>query len=129
MNRLFDSMTVPGISHPIASSGVYPMINLEEDESSLYVTAELPGISVEDLSLSVHNDSLSLRGERKIPEVDEKINYHRRERKEGFFRRVISLPVKVDADNVSAEIKNGILHVILPKAEEAKPRQITIRAE
>ena len=106
--------------------GVFPLINLEEDADNLYLTAELPGLSGQDVDLSVEGDSLTLRGERKIPEAGEKVNYHRREREAGVFRRVIALPVKVDTEQVGAEMKNGILEVTLPKAAEAKPKQIVV---
>jgi HSP20 family protein len=78
------------------------------------------------VDLSVEGDSLTLRGERKIPEAGEKVSYHRREREAGVFRRVITLPVKVEADKVRAAMKNGILSVTLPKAAEAKPKQIVV---
>jgi HSP20 family protein len=106
--------------------GVFPLLNLEEDADNLYLTAELPGLSGQDVDLSVEGDSLTLRGERKIQEIDEKVSYHRREREAGVFRRVIALPVKIDGDKVRAEMKNGVLEVTLPKAAEAKPKQIVV---
>ncbi|MEW6266878.1 MAG: Hsp20/alpha crystallin family protein [Thermodesulfobacteriota bacterium] len=110
-----------------SGTGVYPLLNLSEDDDNLYLTAELPGISAADLEMSLHGDNLTLRGERRIPEADEKVNYHRREREAGYFRRIVSLPVKVDAENVRAEVKNGVLTVALPKAREVKPKQINIQ--
>jgi HSP20 family protein len=112
-----------------AGAGVYPLLNLAEDDDNLYVTAEMPGVSPADLEISVHNDDLLIRGERKIPDAAQNVNFHRREREAGIFRRVVSLPVKVDADKVDAAFKNGVLKITLPKAAEAKPKQITIRAE
>ncbi len=106
--------------------GVYPALNLSEDDDNLYVTAELPGVVSDDIELSVQGEGLTIRGERKIPEADQEVNYHRREREAGFFRRVINLPVKIDNQNVRASVKSGILNITLPKAVEVKPRQIPI---
>lgn len=112
-----------------SGAGVYPLLNLFEDSDNLYLTAELPGVNPADLEVSVHGDSLTLRGERKKSEEDETANFHRREREAGFFRRVVSLPVKVDNENVSAAIKNGVLKVTLPKAPEVKIKTISVQAE
>ena len=109
-----------------ARAGVFPLINIEEDEDNLIVTAELPGVPAEHLELSFEKDNLIMRGERKIPEAGKEVNYHRREREAGFFRRVINLPVRVDADKVTARCKNGVLEVVLPKAGEAKTRRIDV---
>ncbi len=111
-----------------AWSGVYPPLNFSEDDDNLYLRAELPGVGAGDIEISVEGDSLILRGERKIPGADEKVNYHRRERTAGLFRRVLHLPVQVAADEVKALTKNGVLTVTLPKAPEAKPRQIKVTA-
>lgn len=126
MQYLFDSASGLGAERGVSRSGVFPLMNVSSDENNLYVTAELPGVSPEHLELSVEKNNLTLRGERKIAEADQKVSYHRRERESGFFRRVIDLPVKIDADQVKAESKNGVLSVILPKAKEAKPRQISV---
>jgi HSP20 family protein len=72
---------------------------------------------------------LILRGERKATQTGEKINYHRKEREEGVFRRVINLSTRVDADRVEAVSKNGVLTIKIAKAEEVKPRQVTIQSE
>ena len=127
MQGLFDSLAAPagvGWERP----GVYPPLNMAEDEDNLYITAELPGISANELNVIVENDKLTIRGERKVLEQAKEVNLHRQERETGFFRRIISLPVKVDADKVSAVTRDGILEITLPKALEAKPRQITVQA-
>lgn len=128
VENLFDSFTGSSEGRGVRRMGVYPLLNLTEDSDSLYVTAELPGVNPVDLELSIEQDKLILRGERKITEAGENVNYHRRERDAGFFRRVVSLPVKVDTNRVTAATKNGILTVTLPKAEEVKPRQIKIES-
>ena len=108
------------------SSGVYPPVNISEDEGALYVRAELPGVPAKDIDVSVEGDNLILRGERRI-ESSQEVNYHRRERTAGTFRRIMSLPLRVDPKKVSATVQNGVLTIVLPKAEEAKPRQISVK--
>lgn len=107
--------------------GVFPLLNVSEDKDNLYLRAELPGIDPKDIEISVEGDTLTLRGERKSPEVGENVSYHRREREFGRFRRSLTLPTRIDADKVEAVFKNGILQITLPKAEEARPKQITVK--
>lgn len=129
MEGFFDSVSNGVEAFRRGSAGVYPLINVLEDEENIYLSAEIPGVEASELELSVHGDSVTLRGERKIAEAGEEVNYHRRERDSGFFRRVVSLPVKIDADKAEASNKNGVLTVKLPKAAEAKPRQISVAGE
>jgi len=110
------------------AAGVFPLMNITEDKDNYYVRAELPGLSADDLELSVTGDTLSVSGERKIPAEDEKAQYHRRERDAGKFSRIVSLPAQLDTGKVEASCKDGVLTVTLPKAEEAKPRQIAVKA-
>jgi len=129
MASLFDDAYGQEARHGPAAAGVFPLLNMYEDPDNLYVTAELPGVPAQDLELSVEKNNLTIRGERKIPEAGEKVNYHRREREAGIFRRVISLPSPVDSERVAAVSKNGVLTITLPKAAESKPRQIPISAD
>jgi HSP20 family protein len=110
---------------PVA--GVFPLMNVTEDNDNYYIRAELPGIKTDVLDISVTGESLTLSGERKIPPEDETATYHRREREAGKFSRIISFPGQVDTGKVDARSADGILTVVLPKAEAAKPRQITIK--
>jgi len=125
VDRLFNSF-LPG-TEPFFSR-VYPALNLTEDADNFYVRAELPGVKPENLDISVVEGRLLIRGERKASTESPEANYHRREREAGFFRRTIALPARVAGDKVSASMKNGVLNVSLPKAEEAKPRKITVKA-
>ena len=109
-------------------SGVFSLMNVTEDEEKFYVRAELPGLKAEGLDISVTGDTLSISGERKLPVENENAQYHRREREAGSFSRIVSLPAQVDTSKVEAACSDGILTVILPKAEEAKPKKITIKA-
>ncbi len=109
--------------------GVFPLVNLAEDDESLYLTAELPGAAPDKLEVSVKGDTLNLRGQVGAAEAGEEVNFHRRERESGSFRRTVTLPVKVDADRVEAAFKNGILTVTMPKAAEAKAHHISVKTE
>ena len=125
VDRLFNDFgttSEPFVSH------AYPALNVSEDEGSYYVRAELPGVDPENLDVSVVEGSLVIRGERTIRPEQEGMNYHRREREGGVFRRILNLPERVDPAKVSAALKNGILTVTLGKAEEAKPRKISVKA-
>ncbi len=117
------SRGLPGSS----SAGVFPLMNLTEDKDNYYVRAELPGLKSDELDISVTGDSLSISGERKFPVENEKAQYHRREREAGSFSRILTLPAQIDTSSVDARCVNGLLTVILPKAEEAKPRQISVK--
>ncbi len=110
-------------------SAVFPSVNVSEDDQNLYVSAELPGIKSEDMEILVEGETLTLRGERKTEKSSENVNYHRRECETGRFRRIITFPTRVDSEGVKASFKNGVLKVVLPKAEEAKPKQIPVKIE
>jgi HSP20 family protein len=105
-----------------------PVVDLYEDKDNVFVKAELPGLKREDIQVSLHDDALSISGERKGGEKIENAEARRTERFVGRFQRTITLPSSVKADQVSAQYKDGVLTVTLPKAEEAKPRQIQINA-
>lgn len=125
MERMFDSLTgFAGLRTP----GVYPAINVSEDANAVYVRAEVPGIKAEDLDIRMENDTLTIAGERQRATDDESVSYHRREREWGAFRRSFSLPTRIDSTLVEANYRDGILTVTLPKAAEARPKQITVQA-
>ena len=110
------------------TAGVFPLMNVTEDKDNYYVRAELPGVTADDLDISVTGDALSISGERKISVEDEKAQYHRREREAGKFSRIVSLPTQMDTGKVEANCTDGVLTVVLPKAEAVKPRQIAVKA-
>ena len=112
----------------LPSAGVFPLMNVTEDKDKYYMRAELRGIKADELDISVTGDTLSISGERTLPVEDEKAQYHRRERDSGSFSRIISLPSQVDTGKVEAHSKDGILTVVLPKAEASKPKQIAVKA-
>ena len=123
LDRIFDFGNMPSV---IRQSGVFPAVNLSEDAHYYYIRSELPGVESKDLDIVATGNSISITGERKIP-VEEKAKYHRRERESGKFSRAVSLPGEIDHATVSATLTNGILTLTIPKAEKAKPRQITVK--
>ncbi len=127
MDRLFTDFS-DRRSSPYRA-GVFPPLNVSEDDDKLCVSSELPGMEPDDLEISVEGDTLTLRGERKLPEAGEGVNYHRREREGGRFRRIINLPFRIDPNGVEAAFKNGVLNIVLPKAAEARPKQIKVKVE
>lgn len=109
------------------SAGVFPLVNLSEDQEKYTIRAELPGVKKDDLDIQVASNSLSISGERRIAAEGDGVKYHRREREGGTFSRMLSLPGDIDSERVEADLKNGILTVRIPKAEAAKPKKISIR--
>ncbi|CAI4033848.1 Hsp20/alpha crystallin family protein [Nitrospira tepida] len=106
-----------------------PRVDLFEDKGDIVVKADLPGMSKEDIEVNLSDTTLTLRGEKKKEaEVKEK-DYYRMERSHGLFRRVIELPSEVQADKVKASFKDGVLEIRLPKTEEAKRKERTIRVD
>jgi len=108
------------------SLGRYPLLNLSEDKDNIYVEVLAPGVGPESLEITVVNDTLRIAGEKQPLTGIKPEQFHRSERESGKFARTITLPVRVDGDSVKADYKNGLLLITLPKAPEAKPKQITV---
>jgi len=104
-------------------------VDVTETDEHLVVKAALPGISPEDVDISVNEGVLTVKGETKSDETSDAENFHRREIRYGAFYRTIPLPVQVNDDKAEAEFKDGFLTVTLPKAEQARPKQIKVKAE
>ena len=111
----------------IERSGRIAGVSVNESAEQVTVRDELPGVSKEDIAVNVNNDVLTISGERKAPERKENEQYIRNEISYGKFERSLSLPYPVDVEKVMASQENGVLTVVLPKHENAKPKQITIR--
>lgn len=125
MDRLNQAITGrPGVNW--LSARVFPAVNLTEDKDKYYVRAELPGIKADALDIQVFGRNLTITGERTIPSEGENIRYHRKEREAGKFSRVIGMPGDIDADQVNAQMVNGMLTVTIAKSEASKPKQITV---
>lgn len=122
MNRLFENF-----DRAFTPAANFPAVNLWMNEEGAVVTAELPGVDVKALDISVVGDTLTLSGERKPVEFSGEAVYHRQERGMGKFSRVIDLPFVVDSGKVQATLEKGILRILLPRAEQDKPRKISVK--
>ena len=103
-----------------------PALNVWEEGETLKVEVEIPGVKLEDVDVAFDKGELSIKGEKKV-EIKESVTLHRRERLAGSFTRTMTVPWEIKADEVSAELKDGILTVTLPKAEAAKPRKVAVK--
>ena len=126
MDLLSEGITGSAFKEP--SAGVFPLMNVTEDKDKYFVRAELPGIKSEELDISVTGDTLSISGERRIEEEKEEVKYHRRERDAGKFSRVVSMPTQIDTGRVEAKCVDGLLSIMLPKAEAVKQKQIVVKS-
>jgi len=126
--KLFDEAFGHFLNEPAETRPWSPAVDILETENELVLTADLPGISMDNIDVRIENGTLALSGERKFErsEKDEKKGYHRIERSYGTFKRYFSLPDSVDAEKVAASYENGVLKVTLPKKELAKPRTIKV---
>ena len=129
MNRMFDeSYRGRGASEDDwALGGSWaPAVDIYEHEGNIVLTAELPGVDPKDVDIRVENNVLTLRGQRKWSDEVKRESYHRVERSYGGFTRSFTLPNVVDTEKIKADFRDGMLKLVLPKKEEAKPRQISI---
>jgi HSP20 family protein len=125
MNRLFDSVFGRPVPSAVPERAWAPPVDMYETKDDLVLMAELPGVSEKDITLSITGEMLSLRGERRPPEVKEEGHY-RAERWFGKFDRTVGLPFPVQAERVKATYHDGVLKVVLPKAEAIRPKEIKI---
>jgi HSP20 family protein len=131
MDELFTALSGhrrPLMEPPWREARLFPLLNVKEIDEAYVVTAEIPGMKNEDLEIKIEGDTLTLKGERKPIELGEGASYHRRERATGTFQRSLTLPRKVDPENVKATYKNGVLTITLKKEKAALPKQITVDA-
>ena len=106
-----------------------PTVNVQETSDELLLTAEIPGMGIEDIELDVENNVLSLSGEKREEQEEDGGRFHVRERSHGSFKRAFTLPRTVKTDKITAHVKDGILIVQMPKAPEAKSRKISIKSK
>jgi HSP20 family protein len=127
MDRLIDEFfSVPATAQ---TGWGLPMVDMYQTDENIVVKATLPGLDPKDLDIQVTGDVLTIRGEVKTEEVEEGAKYHIREHRYQSFSRSMNLPSAVIADKASAEMKNGILTLTMPKAKESKPKVITVKAK
>lgn len=106
-----------------------PLVDVCEDNESVRITAELPGMEQKDVKLAVKDGVLTIRGERTFKDEQKKKDYYRIERSYGSFARSFTLPTTVDYEKIHAQMKNGVLEIMIPKKEEAKPKEIQIKVD
>jgi HSP20 family protein len=124
--RLFDTFLGETPGEDLTSRTWPPPVDIQETADAYRIQAELPGLTREDIQVTFENNVLRLSGERKWEKDVKKENFHRVERTYGSFSRSFALPNQVSADKVEAKFENGVLSIVVPKAEAAKPRQISI---
>jgi HSP20 family protein len=122
--RPFGFLTRP--NEELGQAGWLPAVDVRESDDAFVFTAELPGIAKDGVEITVEDAVLTLKGERRFNDKDEKKNYRRIERAYGSFSRSFTLPSAVDAERIEASFADGLLTVTVPKAELAKARKITI---
>ncbi len=129
MNRMFDSSYMNRFLDRPLNSHDFPAMNVwTKADSGQVITAEIPGMNVEDLDIKVAGETLTISGSRSAPEEGDEIKYHRQERGYGSFTRTIQLPFPIDIDKVEANYEKGVLKIWLPRAEADKPRKIAVKA-
>lgn len=133
MNRLFGEnfgrMLMPYPEEDWTLTTWAPACDIYETENEIVVKAELPEVKKENVQITLENNLLTIRGERKFEEETKKENYHRIERTYGEFIRSFTLPTFINAEKITAEFKDGVLRVTIPKREEAKPKQIEVKVK
>jgi HSP20 family protein len=134
MNRLFDDvfrsagLPAAGTQGQGVGNFVNASMNVSETEKELRITAELPGVTEQDIDISLDDDVLTIRGEKKFERTDDKENFHFVERSYGTFQRSVRLPYAVDPEQVQAHCENGVLTVTLPKtAQQERSRRIQVQ--
>jgi len=121
--RLLPSLARGAASQPDG----YPALRVWSDRDRMAITAELPGVAIEDLDISINEDVVTLRGSKRLEEFED-ARYHRRERFCGEFTRTLRLPFRVEPDGIEATLENGVLTLSLPRAEDELPRKIEIKS-
>jgi len=134
MQRHFDEVFgrpfVPSVWRRLPEEMAWaPAVEVLDKDDKFVVRAEIPGVKQEDMSVSIEGDTLTIRGEKKVEKETKEENYYRSERAYGSFYRPIALPSIVDASKITAECEDGVLEVTLPKASEAKPKKIEVKAK
>jgi HSP20 family protein len=127
MNRLFrESFNQAGQDESLTNSSFAPAVDVYEDEHTVTLKIEVPGIDEKDIDVRLENNTLTVHGERKIEKEEKEENYRRVERQYGSFTRTFTLPTTVDGEKVAANYDKGVLKIALPKKAEAKPKQIKV---
>ena len=126
MSRLFEEQYGGGREDSLTAGSFVPPVDIYEDEQSVQLKLEVPGVDEKDLDVKVENNTLTVTGERKFEKEEKQENFHRVERRYGSFHRSFTLPTTVSTEDVQADYDHGVLKIRLAKRAEAKPKQIKI---
>jgi HSP20 family protein len=127
IGRVFDGLLPEYDTDNMVVAQWAPRVDVSESKDAYVIKAELPGVSKSDVKITLHDNVLTIKGEKKEEKEEKDVNVHRIERSFGMFERAFSLPLTVKSDKIDASFKDGVLTVTLPKAEEAKPKEIEVR--
>jgi HSP20 family protein len=129
MSRIFDEALMKYKGGGLSGGGVAPPVDIYETDTDIVLKAEVPGIEIEDVSIEVEENTLVLKGERKLKKGLEEENFHRMERFYGSFQRVFSLPNIVEKDKIKASLRDGLLEIHIPKTRESRSGEVRIEVE
>jgi HSP20 family protein len=127
--RMFEDTVNRLLNEPASTRPWAPPVDIMESENELVIKADLPEIDLKDVDIRLENNQLSLKGERKFESKKENGGYHRIERSYGSFVRYFTLPNTVDTEKVNASYRDGVLTIVIPKKEAAKPRQVKVEVQ
>jgi HSP20 family protein len=128
LQRELDRMLATFGAAGASAGGVYPPVNVFDAGEEYVIKAELPGVDPAKVDVEVEDETVAFRGERSFEEPNREVAYHRREREQGVFRRVVRIPGRLGGDDARAEYRDGILTIRVPKAKETLPRRVQIQA-
>ena len=124
IDRLFSEFA-QGVG-PNGAQNIVPNIEISETDKAIEVTAEMPGLERKDVDISIEDDTLTIRGEKRVEEKDDK-NVQHSERSYGVFLRVLQLPAGIDPSSVQATMSNGVLKIVIPKPAKPEPKKIEVK--
>jgi len=127
LDRFFTEPFEPAIPWPWRSDEFTMMVDVAEEDGAYIVKAEMPGVKPEDVEVTLNNNVLTIKGEAKEESETKEVDYHLRERRYGSFMRSLTMPANIKAEAIEAKNEHGVLTVRLPKAEEVKPKKITVK--
>lgn len=127
--RMFEDAFSRLLSEPRTGRPWSPAVDIFETENEVVLKADVPGVELKDIEVRVENQTLTVKGERKFEQEEQRKGYHRIERSYGAFQRSFAVPHTVDTEKVAAEFNNGVLTISLPKKEAAKPRQVKVEVK
>ncbi len=127
IGRVFDGLFPEYDAENAVIAQWAPRVDVSENKDAYLIKAELPGVNRNDVKITLHDNILTIKGEKKEEKEEKDVNVHRIERSFGVFERAFSLPLSVKSDKIDASFKDGVLSITLPKAEEAKPKEIEVK--